>query len=284
LNRGIRYSFSLKELSMQMFRSSSPDRAGIGLRIKRSGLVLAFGLLAVASAATADDMRPATAWLGDIPPVPKELSATKKACPEIWAKGEEIRAAYDLESDAFDAQFDDAEEMSEQQAMAMLMQGGGVQEIQQFAQAQLQMGDEMTNEVPALMKRKELAEKRLAELVREMDDDIRRCRAGLSDCGHHGEGMTAAEIACWDQRGQKARQCWLDAANRYLQAAQAPLRDWKADLHKYLDTRERYLLGQEAAHQNEYLRAQWKRQRIELLEQAAEYANFLAGVCGVAEQ
>jgi hypothetical protein len=265
--------------SAKMFMSFLPPHARTAL----TGVLLAFGLL-VATDVAAGDLRPAKAWLDEIPPLPRNWSEVNRTCQAIRGKGAAIHSAYERESNELDAQIDDPGQMSDEQAMAMLMQKGGVQEIQRFAQAQMQMVDTAAGEeVPALMKRKEQTEEGLAVLAREMDDEIRRCLGNLPDCGRDGEGMTAAEAACWQQRKQQVKQCRRDAANGFLASARTPLHEWKADLRIYLNDRESDLLEQETSHRNEYLRAQWKRARIELLEQAADYADLAVGACHTVE-
>lgn len=247
------------------------------------GVVLAFGLL-VATDAAAGDLRPAKAWLDEIPPLPRNWSEVNRTCRAIREKGAAIHSAYERESNELDAQTDDPGQMSDEQAMAMLMQKGGVQEIQRLAQAQMRMAETVAGEkAPALGERWEQAEKRLAVLARQMNDGIRRCLENLPDCGRDGEGMTAGEAACWQQREQQVKQCRRDAADRFLAAAQTTLHEWKGELRIYLDDRENDLLEQETGHRNEYLRAQWKRARIELLEQAADYADLAAGACRTME-
>jgi hypothetical protein len=264
---------------MQMFIWSLPPH----VRFAISGVVLALGFL-VAAEAAADDLRPAKAWLSDFPATPRSWRAVDRTCREIGKTGAAIRSAYDTEMDELDAQSDNPEEMSDDQAMRMLMQGGGVQELQRFAQAQMQMAETVVDdEAPALMKRKEQAEQRLAVLSRELKDEISRCYENSADCGHDGEGMTAGEAACWRQQREKTKQCRRNAADHFLSSAHAPIHEWREDLRIYLERRESDLLEQEKSHKNEYLRAQWKRARIGLLEQAADYADFAARACRTVE-
>jgi hypothetical protein len=263
-----------------MFMLSLPPHVRIGL----TTVVLAFVLLVAADAA-AGDLRPAKAWLDEVPPLPRNWSEANRTCRAIGEKGAAIRSAHERETDDLDAQIGDSEEMSDAQAMAMLMQKGGLEEIQRFAQAQMQMMETVTGDRgPALGKRKEQTEQQLALLVREMDEEIHRCTANLTDCGRDGEGMTASEAACWKQQEQLAKQCRRAAADRFLASAHTPLHELKEDLHIYLDSRESDLLEEERAHRNDYLRLQWKRARIELLEQAADYAELMARACRPVER
>lgn len=249
-----------------------------------AGAALACGLF-LAGNASAADMRPANAWLEEIPAPPQTIAAASKVCPEIRAGKEAIRTAYDRQTDTLDAKTNaNDEEMSSAQAMALLMQGGGLAEMQKFADAQMQMANgEQSEKLLALFKRRDQAQQKLDRLADKRQEDIDGCSGKYESCGHFGEGMTAAEIACWDRREEKVRQCRKEAKNKYLQAAQSVLHEWKGDLRTYLDARESYLQAQEASHQNDYLRSQWTRQRVELLDLAAGYASMAHGVCGVAE-
>ena len=264
---------------MQIFRFPLRFHSLMG----STAIMLALGLL-VTGGAIADDLRPAKAWLDDIPATPRTLDEVSHTCSALRAKGKAISAAYEKESASLDAQNDNLDEMSEQQAMAMLMQGGGMQEIQQFAQAQMQMADGLLNEeLPALNRRKQQTETRIDELHEQLHADLQCKDAGMTVCERDGEGMTAADIACHERNEQLRKQCRRDAASNFLQVVQGPLQEWKGELRRYLDAREAELLKQEAAHQNEYLREQWKQQRIELLDQAADYASFAADICGRVE-
>lgn len=261
---------------MQTFHSPLRFRS----LMSATGIVLTFGFLVTAGGAVADDLRPAKAWLDEIPAPPRTLVEVGGTCSAIRAKGKAIKAAYEKESDSLDAQVDDLEEMDDQQAMAMLMQGGGMQEMQQFAQAQMQMADGLLNEeLPALNRRKQHVETRIDELREQLLVDLQCKDAGMTVCERDGEGMTAADVACHERNEQIRKQCRRDAAGNFLQVVQGPLQDWKGELRRYLDAREGDLLEQEAAYRNKNLRGQWKRQRIDLLEQAADYASFAAGVC-----
>lgn len=239
------------------------------------------GSLFLAGSASALDMRSAKAWLDDIPPLPATGAAADRVCPQITAKKEAVQTAYNQQSDALDAQDSDLDQdMGSAQAMAMLMQGGGVAEIEKFANAQLQMvSGEQSVELTALYRGKESTKNRLDQLRKKRRTDMNGCAEKQEECGNFGEGMSAADIACWDRRDAQLKKCQAEATNTYLQAAQAALDDWQGDLRIYLDSRESFLQKQEASHKNDYMRSQWKRQRVELLDLTTDYAHLAENVC-----